>query len=135
MKQEPVGSLGLGSGQAQPAATVGYNVAPAPPAEVKPEGVAASENPTAICFLQRLVELNSEDVTVLEKGVAIGVKVLKNLQAPLQLYNHNTQAPHWLESIDRLLSTAKPTRTIVGVVGNTGAGKSSVISAVLDEER
>ena len=28
-----------------------------------------------------------------------------------------------------------PTKTIIGVVGNTGAGKSSVINAMLDEER
>ncbi|KAI9753132.1 MAG: Protein kinase C signaling pathway involved MAPKK protein [Chaenotheca gracillima] len=36
---------------------------------------------------------------------------------------------------ESLKTEAKQTRTIVGVVGNTGAGKSSVINAMLDEER
>ncbi|KAK3491869.1 hypothetical protein B0T13DRAFT_518836 [Neurospora crassa] len=47
----------------------------------------------------------------------------------------DTSAAQWLKLINDVQSRAKPTRTIVGVVGNTGAGKSSVISAVLDEER
>ena len=38
-------------------------------------------------------------------------------------------------SIDNLRRQAVKTQTIIGVVGNTGAGKSSVINALLDEER
>ena len=37
--------------------------------------------------------------------------------------------------VENLRKQAVPTRTIIGVVGNTGAGKSSVINAMLDEER
>lgn len=37
--------------------------------------------------------------------------------------------------MDILQTQSKTTRTVVGVVGNTGAGKSSVINALLDEER
>ena len=40
-----------------------------------------------------------------------------------------------IKAIETLKNSVQPTRVIVGVVGNTGAGKSSVISAVLDEER
>lgn len=36
---------------------------------------------------------------------------------------------------DNLRKQAVKTKTIIGVVGNTGAGKSSVINAILDEER
>lgn len=41
----------------------------------------------------------------------------------------------WTEAINKLIPQAQRKRTIVGVVGNTGAGKSSVINALLDEER
>ena len=86
-------------------------------------------------YLQQLV--SATDAEILENGVSIGLKVLESLKEPLEAVADlgTTQAPQWLKSIKELESRAKPTRTIVGVVGNTGAGKSSVISAVLDEER
>ncbi|KAK3954249.1 hypothetical protein QBC32DRAFT_384967 [Pseudoneurospora amorphoporcata] len=89
-------------------------------------------------WLQALVD-NSEkrSVDVLERAVRVGVKALEGLKGPLEAAKDidDTSAAQWLNLISNVQSRAKPTRTIVGVVGNTGAGKSSVISAVLDEER
>lgn len=74
---------------------------------------------------------------VLERAVHVGIKVLEGLKGPLEAAKNleDTSAAQWLKLINHVQSRAKRTRTIVGVVGNTGAGKSSVISAVLDEER
>jgi hypothetical protein len=73
----------------------------------------------------------------LEKGVEKGVAVLDNLRT-LLVANGNTdnaEAARWLQSIDNVQKQAVRTRTVIGVVGNTGAGKSSIINALLDEER
>lgn len=100
-------------------------------------GAPKPEDEKAICsrYLQQLISEPSPER--LEKGVAIGLKVLQDLKEPLEACAQltATQAAQWLKSIDSLETLAKPARTIVGVVGNTGAGKSSVISAVLNEER
>jgi len=40
-----------------------------------------------------------------------------------------------MKQIDTVRTEAKNTRALIGVVGNTGAGKSNVVNAVLDEER
>jgi ribosome biogenesis GTPase A len=71
----------------------------------------------------------------LEAAVSAGVKVLSELEVPLKELPGNTDASAWLEQIGKVRDLAERTRTIVGVVGNTGAGKSSLINAMLDEER
>ncbi|KAK3706114.1 hypothetical protein LTR37_012941 [Vermiconidia calcicola] len=71
----------------------------------------------------------------LEAGVQAGVQVLSRLQEPLERLKDSPDAQNWLEQIERVRKKAVKSRTIVGVVGNTGAGKSSVINAMLDEER
>ena len=73
----------------------------------------------------------------LEKGVEKGVAILTNLRTALAGSGNtdNAEAAQWLQSIDNVQKQAVRTRTVIGVVGNTGAGKSSVINALLDEER
>ncbi|OTA63095.1 hypothetical protein K449DRAFT_349574 [Hypoxylon sp. EC38] len=83
-------------------------------------------------YLERLVAETAPEV--LESGVAIGVDLLDQLKVTLSTFI-TPEVNAWLKSIDELKARAKPTRTVVGVVGNTGAGKSSVINALLDEER
>ncbi|KAL2176798.1 uncharacterized protein P884DRAFT_300219 [Thermothelomyces heterothallicus CBS 202.75] len=96
--------------------------------------VGSTDHVDTISYLQRLIAPDNPP-EILEKGVSIGVRVLENLKKSLASGPAQTSGPGWLKAIADLEALAKPARTIVGVVGNTGAGKSSVISAVLDEER
>lgn len=80
--------------------------------------------------------IQQESPEVLEAGVQPSLKVLEDFKQSFS--THATTSPDaqaWVQSIDKLIPQAKRKRTVVGVVGNTGAGKSSVINAMLDEER
>jgi hypothetical protein len=78
----------------------------------------------------------NEDPVVLELGVDKALKILDGFkQVFVQHAASSPDAQAWIQSIDKLCPRAKRKRTVVGVVGNTGAGKSSVINAMLDEER
>ncbi|KAF2161710.1 hypothetical protein M409DRAFT_69524 [Zasmidium cellare ATCC 36951] len=71
----------------------------------------------------------------LEAGVTAGLGVLSIIEKNLQLVGNHPDAINWMEQIEKVRKDASKSRTVVGVVGNTGAGKSSVINAMLEEER
>lgn len=76
-----------------------------------------------------------ESTEKLEYGVKHGVQLLDRLVQELEPGKETDDVKQWLLQIDMVRHEATRARTVVGVVGNTGAGKSSVINAILDEER
>ncbi|KAI8946002.1 hypothetical protein F4801DRAFT_566054 [Xylaria longipes] len=82
--------------------------------------------------LEQLCTKNTLDA--LEAGVSVATNLLDQLRDALSTYE-NEDVDSWVKSIIDLQKRTAPARTVVGVVGNTGAGKSSVINALLDEER
>lgn len=83
--------------------------------------------------IRKIIEY--QDPSVLEAGVARSMNILGDLKGIFAKHAEHPDAVAWTEAIDKLIPQAQRKRTIVGVVGNTGAGKSSVINAMLDEER
>ena len=69
-------------------------------------------------------------------AVQEGVRFLNDLQCFLkQKMREIPNAQSWLDQIDQVLAKATETKTVIGMVGMTGAGKSSAANALLDEER
>ena len=84
--------------------------------------------------LQKL--LNDQPLEILEKGVKAGVGLLDQLNDIFKpRLADSAEATMWAEKIEKIKKQAVKSRTVVGVVGNTGAGKSSVINAMLEKER
>ena len=56
----------------------------------------------------------------LEAGVRVGIEVLAEVQKPLEGLRENRDAQNWLKQIENVRNEAIKSRTVVGVVGNTG---------------
>lgn len=67
--------------------------------------------------------INSDSLELLEDAVQIGRHILDSMEHELNGSN-SKDATHWQAQIAKLKQQMTRTRTVVGVVGNTGAGKS-----------
>jgi ribosome biogenesis GTPase A len=84
--------------------------------------------------MQKLIETATPEA--LEAKVADYKHLLGLLMDTFKSCPVNSQDnKHWLEQLSNLQNITVNTPTVIGVVGNTGAGKSSVINALLEEER
>jgi hypothetical protein len=82
-----------------------------------------------------LQELSSDTcLTKLEAGVEAGLNILSEIRLAFGDADSVPELAEWIESSKKLQSQAYSQRTVGGVVGSTGAGKSSMINAVLDEK-
>ncbi|KAK2029651.1 tat pathway signal sequence [Colletotrichum zoysiae] len=87
--------------------------------------------------------LHANDTVLHEQAAKVGVELAREL-SPLvsHLASLNTSSTarkddgtRWLEAINDIISMAKPTQTKIGVVGATGSGKSSLVNALVVEEK
>ncbi|KAI0432051.1 hypothetical protein F5Y09DRAFT_302853 [Xylaria sp. FL1042] len=109
------------------------NAAQAPPERQPcPSEEPGDAEPSEPDYLQHLC--NNKSPETLEAAVSVAADLLDQLQETLGTCT-TPGVDAWIKTIADLRQRTTVTRTVVGVVGNTGAGKSSVINALLDEER
>ncbi|CCC08425.1 unnamed protein product [Sordaria macrospora k-hell] len=85
-----------------------------------------------LASLQQLISETS--IVRLEAALETGNDVLREIRSAFADATSVEEVAKWVKQADELLAQSRKQRTVVGVVGSTGAGKSSMINAVLDEE-
>ena len=71
---------------------------------------------------------------LLDAAFGTSAQLVRGLVEHLEQHATIPDARGFLKSLKDLQTRSAPPRTVVGVVGNTGAGKSSVTNTLLDEE-
>ncbi|KAI4596485.1 hypothetical protein KJ359_005239 [Pestalotiopsis sp. 9143b] len=77
---------------------------------------------------------HEDSVAKLEAHAKSAYKVIKSIQGALEKATLAQDASRLLGVVNRVNSQNKHARTVIGVVGDTGSGKSSIINALLNEE-
>ncbi|GFF30677.1 hypothetical protein IFM58399_02648 [Aspergillus lentulus] len=73
-------------------------------------------------------------VSALEAAVEKGKAVLREILGVLNQTHVSTGDTDWRDAISELLESARKPKVVIGVLGATGAGKSSLINAIIDEK-
>lgn len=77
---------------------------------------------------------NASSVSALEAAVEKGKAVLRDLVCVFNQPHVSTGDTHWRDAIGELLQSGKKPEVVIGVLGATGTGKSSLINAIIDEK-
>ncbi|KAK1992109.1 hypothetical protein LX36DRAFT_694424 [Colletotrichum falcatum] len=78
---------------------------------------------------------NDKDAARLRDVSAKTTELLGDIGAALASISTLKRAQNWQKTIEKLQGEYRMPRFVIGVLGDTGSGKSSLINAVLDEER
>ncbi|KAB5570663.1 hypothetical protein GE09DRAFT_715764 [Coniochaeta sp. 2T2.1] len=73
-------------------------------------------------------------VKQLMAGVDTSLRLIDEIKPVLKKSESNADVSKWMSDLNKLQKQTIPKQTVVGVFGNTGAGKSSLINAVLGED-
>lgn len=91
-----------------------------------------ADSPFQWAHVKHLIETGSTEQ--LSKGVATASGLLTEFEKILGNFGDNQDVVELIDAMVDLQKQAEHRGAVVGVVGSTGAGKSSIINAVLDEE-
>ncbi|KAK9769426.1 hypothetical protein SCAR479_13908 [Seiridium cardinale] len=99
-------------------------------------GTTASKHTSmSVDFSKLRQEIVEASATELEAFVQRSSQVLLQLSSELAKIPDNTEATRRLRSIEDLKGGYKAAHTIIGIVGDTGAGKSSLINDLVGEDK
>lgn len=95
----------------------------------------ANSSPDYATFPNLRQAATIESVEALDSYKAIGFGILDDLKVKLERMKSSRKAIDHAKAISNLKEQAQSRKTILGVVGSTGQGKSSLINALLGERK
>ncbi|KAF3022460.1 hypothetical protein E8E14_009658 [Neopestalotiopsis sp. 37M] len=109
---------------------------PSDEADTDVEGAIKSSGANAKNIHFRFLDQCVQEISTykLEARAKTATSVIDDLEKALQKQSNAKDTARFLATIEGLRSQNKPVKTVIGVLGDTGSGKSSIVNALLDEE-